>query len=81
MLIGHKFSGLMLKQSESYQNHHHLESRPAPHNQHIQMQIVIIGGGIGGLACAIGLRNGGHEVTVLEKVPVMAEACSIIPQN
>jgi 2-polyprenyl-6-methoxyphenol hydroxylase-like FAD-dependent oxidoreductase len=42
------------------------------------MQIVVIGGGIGGLACAIGLRNGGHDVTVLEKVPAIAEACNTL---
>lgn len=31
--------------------------------------IIIIGGGLAGLATALGLRNGGHEVTVLERVP------------
>lgn len=35
------------------------------------MRIVIIGGGIGGLSCAIGLKNGGHDVTVLEKASEM----------
>jgi 2-polyprenyl-6-methoxyphenol hydroxylase-like FAD-dependent oxidoreductase len=45
------------------------------------MQIIVIGGGIGGLACAIGLKNGGHEVTVLEKVPVMAEVWTITSTN
>ena len=31
--------------------------------------IIIIGGGLAGLATAIGLRQGGHLVTVLERVP------------
>lgn len=30
--------------------------------------IVIIGGGLAGLATALGLRKGGHSVTVLERV-------------
>ncbi|NUP23309.1 MAG: NAD-binding protein [Streptomyces sp.] len=35
---------------------------------------VVVGGGIGGLAAAIGLRRIGWEVTVVERAPVLADA-------
>ncbi|MBO8196653.1 FAD-dependent monooxygenase, partial [Streptomyces oryzae] len=35
---------------------------------------VVVGGGIGGLAAAIGLRRTGWEVTVVERAPVLADA-------
>ncbi|MFI7246291.1 FAD-dependent monooxygenase [Streptomyces qinglanensis] len=35
---------------------------------------VVVGGGIGGLAAAIGLRRSGWEVTVLERAPVLEDA-------
>ncbi|MEV0977172.1 FAD-dependent monooxygenase [Streptomyces sp. NPDC049915] len=34
---------------------------------------VVVGGGIGGLAAAIGLRRTGWEVTVVERAPVLAD--------
>ncbi|MEV0184216.1 FAD-dependent monooxygenase [Streptomyces sp. NPDC050625] len=37
------------------------------------MQIVVVGGGIGGLAAALGLRRAGHRVTVLERAREIAE--------
>jgi 2-polyprenyl-6-methoxyphenol hydroxylase-like FAD-dependent oxidoreductase len=37
------------------------------------MEIIVIGGGIGGLAAAIALRQAGHEVTVLEQAAELRE--------
>ncbi|MBA2625229.1 MAG: FAD-dependent oxidoreductase [Acidimicrobiia bacterium] len=33
------------------------------------MRIIVVGGGIGGLAAAVGLRRAGHDVVVLERAP------------
>ncbi|HEV3377522.1 MAG TPA: FAD-dependent monooxygenase [Thermoleophilaceae bacterium] len=33
------------------------------------MRVVIVGGGIGGLAAAVGLRQAGHDTVVLERAP------------
>jgi 2-polyprenyl-6-methoxyphenol hydroxylase-like FAD-dependent oxidoreductase len=38
------------------------------------MDAVVVGGGIGGLAAAVGLRAAGWEVTVLEQAPAIAGA-------
>lgn len=40
------------------------------------MRTVIVGGGIAGLAAAIGLGKAGHEVTVLEQAPHFGEVGS-----
>src|SRR5262249_59709008 len=39
-----------------------------PPNDQI-VRVVIVGGGIAGLSAAIGLRQAGHEVVVLERAP------------
>ena len=38
-----------------------------------RISFIIAGAGLGGLATAIGLRRAGHQVTVLEKAPGLAE--------
>jgi 2-polyprenyl-6-methoxyphenol hydroxylase-like FAD-dependent oxidoreductase len=42
-------------------------------NEETPMRVLIIGGGIGGLAAAIALRNAGHEVHVFERAPALKE--------
>ncbi|KAF2706180.1 FAD/NAD(P)-binding domain-containing protein [Pleomassaria siparia CBS 279.74] len=43
------------------------------------MKVIVIRGGIAGLAVAIGLRKGGHNVTVLERSPVLQEVLGVLP--
>lgn len=38
------------------------------------LNVIVVGGGICGLSCAIGLRRSGHNVTVYEKYPKDADA-------
>ncbi len=39
----------------------------------IQLKIIVVGAGLGGLATAIALAINGHEVTVLEAAPKLGE--------
>lgn len=41
----------------------------------ISISVIIVGGGLAGLATAIGLQRAGHQVTVLEKSPVLGQVC------
>jgi salicylate hydroxylase len=42
----------------------------------IQLSIIVVGAGLGGLAAAIALARNGHEVTVLEAAPELGEVRS-----
>lgn len=41
----------------------------------LQLKIVIVGAGLGGLAAAIALLRKGHQVTVVEQAPSLGEVC------
>jgi cation diffusion facilitator CzcD-associated flavoprotein CzcO len=38
-----------------------------------RLRVVVVGCGIGGLACAYSLRNAGHDVTILEAARSIGE--------
>lgn len=41
------------------------------------LQVVVVGAGIGGLQTALALANDGHQVTVLESAKAFEEVCTI----
>lgn len=43
------------------------------------MNILIIGGGLCGLATALALRQAGHNVRVFERAPELKEVCAMFP--
>ena len=46
-------------------------------SEHRRLKVVVIGAGIGGLTVAVGLRQDGHEVTVLEQASEFGEVSDI----
>lgn len=57
-----------------------LNGQPAkvtvPLEAKVKLKIIVVGAGLGGLACAIALARRGHEVVVYEQTVVLGEVCS-----
>ncbi len=47
-----------------------------PLQAQVTLRIIIVGAGLGGLACAIALARRGHKVTVLEQTAQLGEVCT-----
>ena len=45
------------------------------------MRAVVVGGGLAGLAAALGLADTGHEVTLLEARPTLGGAVRTLPER
>jgi monoamine oxidase len=48
-------------------------SSASPNLEPVQLHIIVVGAGLGGLAAAVALSRNGHEVTVLEAAPELGE--------
>lgn len=42
-------------------------------SEKVQLSVIVVGAGLGGLAAAIAIARAGHKVTVLEAAPRMDE--------
>lgn len=42
----------------------------------MQLDVIVIGAGMGGLAAAICIADAGHKVTVIEQAPEFVEVCA-----
>ena len=51
-----------------------------PQQAKLKLRIIVVGGGLGGLACAIALARRGHTATVLEQAPVLGEVSLLTQQ-
>ncbi|KAH3906954.1 hypothetical protein HBH56_194150 [Parastagonospora nodorum] len=52
---------------------HYQNGSKAPELARLKLDVVIVGAGIGGLACAVALARRGHSVRVLEQAPKLGE--------
>jgi salicylate hydroxylase len=59
---------------------HYQNGSKAPEPARLKLDVVIVGAGIGGLACAVALARRGHSVRVLEQAPKLGEA-SLLTQS
>jgi hypothetical protein len=47
----------------------------------VKLRVIVVGGGLGGLACAIALARRGHTVTVLEQAVQLGEVRCLPADN
>jgi salicylate hydroxylase len=52
------------------ESHNH---KSLPLQAKLKLRVIIVGGGLGGLACAIALARRGHTITVLEQATQLGE--------
>lgn len=65
------FGGLQILITQDNSNSHHIFLESRKMTKHLN--IVICGGGLGGLSCAIGLHQKGHTVTILDAAKELNE--------
>jgi hypothetical protein len=46
----------------------------------VQLRVIVVGAGLGGLSAAISLARKGHKVTVYEQAPALGEVCCNSPE-